>query len=372
MWNWQQKSWPEFSFQSEKLQAAEKEYIHKSGHLQGVLTHLDSTEELPLIIDLISDEAVKTSEIEGDYLNRDSIQSSIRRNFGLQADDRKVSPAEQGISEMLVNLYKSFDEPLTHNTLHEWHAMLTKGRRDLMDVGAYRTHFEPMQIVSGALNSKIYFEAPPSATMQQEMDEFLKWFNDSAPTGSAPLPSLTRAGIAHLYFVCIHPFEDGNGRIARALAEKVLSQGMGKPTLIALSTVIQKHKKAYYQALEDSNKITEITDWLVYFTKTVLEAQSHTQALIDFILAKTKLFDRLRGQLNPRQEKVLTRMFKEGIDGFKGGLSSENYIAITGTSRATATRDLHFLVEAGALIQRGNLKGTRYYLKDGTNTHGTR
>ncbi len=362
MWNWQQKAWPEFIYRSAALEAFEWEYTYRSGHFQGVLTHIARTDELPLIINLLSDEAVKTSEIEGDYLNRDSIQSSIRRNFGLQTDHLKVSPAEQGISEMLVGVYRSNAEPLTHQKLHEWHAMLTKGRRDLMDVGAYRTHIEPMQIVSGALNPKIYFEAPPSARMQDEMDVFVTWFNNTSPAGDEPLSALTRAGIAHLYFVCVHPFEDGNGRIGRAIAEKALSQSAGKPTLIALSTIIQKHKKAYYQALENSNKTLEISDWLIYFAKTVIEAQAHTQSLIEFIIEKTKLFDRLKGRLNPRQEKVLTRMFKEGVDGFKGGLSAENYISITDASRATVTRDLHDLVGKGALVQRGNLKGTPYYL----------
>ncbi|MES2252951.1 MAG: DUF4172 domain-containing protein [Pseudomonadota bacterium] len=363
MWNWQQKEWPVFSYKSTELDELEREYIYNSGFFQGVFNHLNSDENMSLTIDLITDEAFKTSEIEGDYLNRDSIHSSIRRNFGLQTDYQKIPPAEQGISEMLVDLYRSFNEPLTHQKLHEWHVMLTKDRRDLMDIGAYRTHAEAMQIVSGSLNPKIYFEAPPSTKMQHEMDTFITWFNNTAPKGLGRLPALTRAGIAHLYFVCIHPFEDGNGRVARAIAQKSLFQSTGKPTLIALSTIIQKHKKEYYQALEDNNKTTEITDWLIYFAKTVLEAQSYTQALIDFIIVKNKLFDRLKGQLNLRQEKVLTRLFKEGPEGFKGGLSAENYLSITGTTRATATRDLHALVEKGALIRHGNLKKTRYYLQ---------
>lgn len=367
MWNWKQKDWPKFSYQMDNLDELEKEYICNSGLFRGTFGYLNDNENMSLTIELITDEAFKTSEIEGDFLNRDSIQSSIRRNFGLQTDKTKISPAEQGISEMLVDIYRSFAEPLTHQKLYEWHAMLTKGRRDLMDVGAYRTHAEPMQIVSGALNPKIYFEAPPSTAVQNEMDAFVTWFNHTAPNSPGRLPSVIRAGIAHLYFVSIHPFEDGNGRIARAIAQKSLFQSTGEPTLIALSTVIQKHKKAYYLALDNNNKTLEITDWLTYFAKTMLEAQTYTQTLIDFIFEKTKLFDRLKGQLNPRQEKVLARIFKEGVDGFKGGLSAENYISITGASRATVTRDLHDLVAKDALIQRGSLKGTRYYLNTKTN-----
>src|SRR5690606_25971813 len=155
----------------------------------------------------------------------------------------------------------------------------------------------------------------------------------NTPDRDNPLPALTRAGIAHLYFVCIHPLEDGNGRIGRAIAEKALAQSFGQPTLIALSHTIQKHKKAYYEALEHNNKGIEITDWLLYFSKTILQAQLRTQSLIDFVIERTKLYDRVRGLLNDRQEKLLARMFREGPDGFMGGLSVKNYLSITGASR---------------------------------------
>ena len=194
------------------------------------------------------------------------------------------------------------------------------------------------------------------------MQGFLDWFTSSSPGGPNPLPALTRAGIAHLYFVSIHPFEDGNGRIARALAEKALSQAIGQPSLIALSQVIQRSRTAYYDALEAANKRKEITDWLTYFAQTVLDAQEHSRALIDFLLAKVKFYDRFRDQMNERHARVIARMFKEGIDGFRGGLSAANYITITGTSRATATRDLHELVAMGALTQTSMLKSTRYQL----------
>jgi Fic family protein len=167
----------------------------------------------------------------------------------------------------------------------------------------------------------------------------------------------------HLYFVCIHPFEDGNGRIGRALAEKSLAQNLGHPSLIALVYTIERKRKDYYAALERNNKNMEVTDWLRYFAETVIEAQSTTIRRVDFYVAKAKFYERLRGQLNERQAKVVTRIFKEGIDGFKGGLSAENYIAITGTSRATATRDLQDLVEKEAFTKTGDLRHTRYSLK---------
>jgi Fic family protein len=202
------------------------------------------------------------------------------------------------------------------------------------------------------------------------MQRFIVWFNDTARQGVAPLPALTRAGLAHLYFVCIHPFEDGNGRIGRALAEKSLAQNLGHPSLIALAYTIERKRKDYYVALERNNKDMEVTDWLEYFARTVTEAQFTTIKRVDFYVAKAKFYERLRDRLNDRQNKVIARMFREGIGGFRGGLSAENYIAITGTSRATATRDLQDLVEKGALRRTGELRHTRYHLVLGESATG--
>ncbi len=362
-WNWQQDDWPRFRLDKSVLAEREAKFLLHGGRLLGALLHLRDDDKSALTVDLISNEALKTSEIEGEYLNRESVQSSIRRNLRLDTDARRIPPAEQGIADMMMDLYRSFAEPLTHETMFRWHGMLTAGRRDLKNIGAYRTHDEPMQIISGPIgNPKIHFEAPPSAVMENEMDGFVNWFNDTALHGNTALPALTRAGIAHLYFVTIHPFEDGNGRIARALAERALSQALGQPTLIALSQTIQKKRKSYYEALHQSSRDNEITAWLVYFADTVLQAQDTTRCMIDFLIQKTKLYDRVKSQLNERQEKALARIFREGVEGFKGGLSAENYISMTGASRATATRDLRGLVDKGVLIRTGALKSTRYHL----------
>lgn len=295
-------------------------------------------------------------------LDRDSLQSSICRQFGLNTDNRRVTPAEQGISEMLVYLYKTFNESMSHKRLYTWHKMLMRGRTDI-EAGTYRAHKEPMQIVSGKVyEPKVHYEAPPSHIVLAEMKRFNAWFNRSCPGGKKQLPALTRAGIAHLYFVSIHPFEDGNGRIGRAIAEQSLAQHLGQPTLIALAYTIERARKEYYVKLERNSKNNEITDWLVYFAKTILDAQKNTKKRVEFLIGKAKLYDCLRGQLNHRQEKVLERIFREGIDGFKGGLSAENYITITGAPRTTVTRDLQDLVKKGALLKTGKLKHTRYYL----------
>ena len=362
-WNWEQPDWPHFKFHAADLEQFEEQFLIESGLLLGSLEHIDEQETTHLRVEIITHEALKTSEIEGEHLNRDSLQSSIRRHFGLQTDGSDVPAAEKGIADMMIDLYQHFSEKLTHKLLYKWHEMMMSGRVDLQDIGHYRTSTEPMQVVSGPMNNpKVHFEAPASEQMQAEMRDFIKWFNDSGAQDKTPLPSITRAGITHLYFVSIHPFEDGNGRAARALSEKALAQSLGRPTLTALSMFIEEHRKDYYDALKRASKTNEITEWLVYFGNVVTGAQQHSQQLVSFLIQKTKLFNRLGDQLNKRQEKVLLRMFKEGPRGFKGGLSAGNYINITRTTRQTATRDLGDLVRKGALIKKGEKRYARYYL----------
>lgn len=368
-WNWQQPDWPVFEWDRTALAAPEARFLQQSGIVIGSVRHLGDDDRAFLTIDLMTGEAIKTSEIEGEILNRDSVQSSLRRQFGLAADHRQIPPAERGIADMMISLYRGYAEPLTDQTLFTWHKMILNGRQDIRAIGRYRDHDDPMEVISGPLHKPtVHFEAPPSSVMGTEMQRFIAWFADTAPGGKTPLPALTRAAIAHLFFVSIHPFEDGNGRIARALAEKALSQAIGQPSLIALSHIIQRKRSAYYNALEAANKRNEITQWLTYFAETVLDAQDHSLALVDFLMAKTKFYDRFRDCMNERQVKVIARMFREGLEGFKGGLSAGNYITIADTSRATATRDLQELVAMSALTSSGTLKSTRYHLNISANT----
>jgi Fic family protein len=369
-WNWQDPNWPNFRFHPTLLAERESLFLRQSGVVVGTVRHVQDEERLPLIIDLISTEALKTSEIEGEILDRDSVQSSLRRQFGLQSDRPYAAPAEQGISEMLADLYRRWGDPLRDATLFQWHQWLMQGRTQLQTIGGYRQHAEPMQVVSGGIDRpKIHFEAPPSSSVAAEMNQFCRWFNDTRPNGAAPLPALARAGLAHLYFESIHPFEDGNGRIGRAIAEKALAQGAGQPSLTALSLLIHRHRKDYYAQLAAANKSLDVDPWLNWFADLVLAAQAHTLHGLDFLMANTRLWDRLRGQLNERQEKALSRLMRAGVDGFVGGLSAAKYMALTGAPAATARRDLGHLVELGALQRTGQLKGTRYWLPHGEGRH---
>jgi len=362
-WNWQKDDWPRFTYDNSKIEKLERDYSKQSGFSLGIARHLSNEDQNDLIVELVSNEALKTSEIEGEYLDRESLQSSIRREFGLgMINHFNAKPAEAGIAEMMKDIFTNYDSPLTKKTLCSWHKMLMSGSKNI-EIGKYRTHREAMQVVSGRYDKpKVHFEAPPSADVPKEMKQFIEWFNKCAPDGKEPLTPLVRAGIAHIYFVSIHPFEDGNGRIGRGIVEKSLSQNMGRPTLIALSSSINDKRRDYYEKLAAQSTGNDITKWLIYFGQTIIDAQNQTINLVDFIITKAKFYDTHNENLNPRQLKVINRILAEGPKGFVGGFSAKNYRAITKSPAATATRDLQDLVSKGIFSKTGQLKSTRYTL----------
>lgn len=363
LWNWQQPDWPNFAYDPARLQAAEARFLRGSGVIVGAMLHVDGEQKQALTIDLIAQETVDSSAIEGEILDRASVQSSLAKHLGIKADHRRASPAEAGAAELMANVWLTFADPLTELMLFGWHAMLMTGRRDIAEVGCYRTSPEPMQIVSGPLHApRVHYEAPPSGRVPSEMAAFIAWFNDTAPNGTKPLSAIMRAGIAHIWFESIHPFEDGNGRIGRAIAEKALAQAIEQPSLTALAETIHRHRKDYYDHLHRGSISNQIDEWLAWFADIALEAQERTLTRVRFLIAKTRMLDRLSGHINERQEKALLRMFAEGPDGFRGGLSAKNYRTITDAATATVTRDLAELVRLGALRREGERKSTRYSL----------
>jgi Fic family protein len=263
----------------------------------------------------------------------------------------------------MVDLRNTFADPLTEESLFSWHEMLMADNRRLT-IGAWRFHEEPMQVVSGSVGKEtVHFEAPPSSRVPEEMQAFLLWYNDTAPRGVAEIRKAPiRSAITHLYFESIHPFEDGNGRIGRAISEKALSQSAGKPVLISISQTIEQNKKAYYKALEKAQRSNEITDWLKYFVKMLLDSLSQTEIQIDFVLRKTKFLSQYQDNLNERQLLVINKMLNGGPDSFENGISAKKYVAITKVSKATATRDLQDLEEKKAMISVGGGRSTRYQI----------
>ncbi|MCW3105747.1 MAG: cell filamentation protein Fic [Segetibacter sp.] len=365
-YNWQKKDWPHFKFRLENLEEVLIAFSEKIGRVSGILEGLPEESRQEVIVDIILAEAIKTSEIEGEYPSRKDVLSSIRKNLGL---DYKAGPGKDksaaGLGELMIDVRKTFKEPLTEEKLFAWHKMLL-GENKRIAAGQWRRHKEPMQVISGTIGKeKVHYEAPPSSQVSKEMKRFITWFNETVPGGTNEIKNApVRSAIAHLYFESIHPFEDGNGRIGRAIAEKALSQTIGRPVVLSLSRTIEAKKDAYYDSLEKAQKSNEISDWVEYFVTTVLDAQKEAELQIEFTLKKARFFDRFKNQLNDRQLTVIRRMLEEGTKGFQGGMNARKYIGISKTSKATATRDMQQLLEIGAFVNEGKAGGrsTSYQL----------
>lgn len=364
-YNWEYPDWPNFSYNAQTNNKRLAEFLMKSGQITGMIAGLGDFDQTETTLEMMVVEAIKTSEIEGEFLSRQDVMSSIKKNLGIHENQPLLVKDERakGIAKLMIHVRSSYAEPLSAAMLFEWHEMLMEGNR-YIQAGQWRSGLEPMQVVSGALGKeKIHFEAPPSERVPDEMETFIDWFNDTAPSASNEITNpLVRSALTHLYFETIHPYEDGNGRIGRSLAEKVLHQGLGHTTLISLSTAIEKEKNAYYGALKAAQSNNEISDWLEYFTDTVLQAQVYAIELILFTLQKSKFFAKHQFLLNERQVKAINRMLAEGPSGFEGGMTAKKYIAITKASKATATRDLQALAELGIFLPQGGGRSVSYEL----------
>jgi len=360
-YNWQQKDWLEFSYDPSEIEGQLLAIAEEAGYVNGLLKALPANIQTETLINIMVSEAIKTSAIEGEFLSQPDVMSSIKNKLGLNGDNIIVHDKKaKGAGELMVAVRNSYAEPLTENVLFEWHKMLL-GQSSKITVGAWRSHAEPMQVVSGTIGKeKIHFEAPPSDRVPGEMQRFIHWFNDSAPGEKKEIKKAPiRSAIAHLYFETIHPFEDGNGRIGRAIAEKALSQTIGRPVMLSLSQAIEADKKSYYAALEAAQRTNDITGWLKYFVHVIYNAQVSVKELIDFTLKKVNFIANHKQKLNERQLKVVLRML-ESPDGFEGGMTAKKYTSITKTSKATATRDLQILADLGVLIAKGGGRSIHY------------
>jgi Fic family protein len=239
-WNWELPDWPKFHYDPAPIAPMERQFLLGEGSASAYLKAIETHEYNRFIIEILSAEGLESSRIEGEILDRESLQSSIKQQFGLQSPPKRRADKESRMAGILCNGYETFNQPLTHEMLWHWHSTLFKGISEMADCWKYRSHLEPMQIVSNRMGSeKVFFVAPPSERVFQEMTAFIRWFNSTNESGSI----LGRAAMAHVYFESIHPFEDGNGRMGRIIAEKILSQGVGRPVLIAISKMLEKRKK---------------------------------------------------------------------------------------------------------------------------------
>lgn len=365
-YNWQQPDWPLFQYDLSNIHETLLSIAEKTGLIGGKLTHLTENLQTEAMINLMVEEAVKTSEIEGEYISRPDVRSSIKNKLGLNQELIPVHDKRaQGVVELMFDVRNTFKQPITEAKLFDWHLMLLSGVfNPNLRIACWRTHDEPIQIVSGHHGKwVVHYEAPPSRDVPKEMDKFIHWFNDTAPGKPNAIKfAPVRAAIAHLYFESIHPFEDGNGRIGRAIAEKALSQGFGYPVMLSLSQAIEADKKSYYAALNSASRSNEITAWIQYFANIILAAQIEVEKQINFIIKKSTFFDTYKDDLNERQLKVVRRMMQTGVKGFEGGMSAKKYMAITGTSKATATRDLHHMLVLQVFKQMGSGRSIRYEL----------
>jgi Fic family protein len=362
-YNWQHKNWPNFTYDTSIIDELVLEFALETGEVKGLIDGLTKEEQQEAILQFMINEAIKTSEIEGEYHSRQDVMSSIQNRLGIHAISSNIRDIKaKCIAELMVEVRENYSTELSENLIINWHQILFSNARTIK-VGTYRTGTEPMVIISGSIGREVvHYEAPPSELLKKEMTQFVNWYNAYSVDSNNIKESLIKTAIAHLYFESIHPFEDGNGRIGRAIAEKCLSESMGRPLVLSISSSIEKDKPAYYNALKQAQRTLAITDWIRYFSLTILNAQKQTKTIIRFTLEKAKFLDRFKSQLNERQLKIITKMLDYGIEGFKGGMTAKKYMSIAKTSKATATRDLQDMVEKQCLRPMGAGRGVHYEL----------
>ena len=364
-WIWQRPEWPVFTWQADALAAPLRACVQAQGTLLGMAGAVDRADELHGQLDTLLQNIITSSAIEGETLNVASVRSSLARRLGLEPDS-KPSPRSEGAAELLLDATRNIDRPLTLERLFGWHRQLFPDEAlplySAMHVGELRGD-EPMQVVSGRLDRpRVHFEAPPRPGLEAQLERFLQWFADSR--ADAGLDPLLRAGIAHFWFVTLHPFDDGNGRLTRAITDLALAQADGQAIrLYAMSASILDDRSGYYRVLEASQKGgLDITEWLQWFLATLLDSLRQAIARIDRLLTKARFWQHHRNDgLSAEQTKVLNRMLDGGTQGFADGISASQYQAVAKVSKATATRHLADLLEKGCIEKLpGGGRSTRY------------
>jgi len=343
------EGWPGLVWNDAALQVPLAAVRHRQGKLLGRMESLGFAHQAEAVLETLTEDVVKSSEIEGEVFDRAQVRSSVARRLGMDVGGLKAADRDvEGVVEMMLDATQRYAEPLTAERLFDWHAALFPTGRSGMRriaVGAWRDDaLGPMQVVSGPYGrERVHFEAPPANRLDREMAGFLDWFNHPAS-----LDPVLKAGVAHFWFVTVHPFDDGNGRIARAIADMTLARSEGSAQrFYSMSAQIRVQRSDYYRILEATQRgDLDITSWLEWFLNCLDRAVDHAESLLAQVLRKARFWKRLVGQpLNERQQKVLNRL----IDGFDGKLTSSKWAALTKTSQDTALRDIEDLVRRGIL-----------------------
>lgn len=365
LWIWQQPNWPHFSWHAEPLAPLLRSCTQAQGRLLGMLGAVGGDTEAQSSLDALLQNIITSSAIEGEQLDVSSVRSSLARRLGLGEEGRTTARSE-GLAELLLDATSTHQQPLDLQRLYGWHGWLFPSGDNLLArplrIGTLRGD-EPMQVVSGRLERPtVHFEAPPRTGLEEQLADFLAWFENSRSDTS--LDPLLRAGIAHFWFVTLHPFDDGNGRLTRAITDLALAQGDQQAIrFYAMSASILDDRAGYYRILEASQKGTvDITAWLQWFLGTLLKSLEQALARIDRVLAKARFWQAHRSQaLSAEQIKVLNRLLDGGEHGFENGISAAQYQAVAKVSKATATRHLGDLLEKGCIVRLpGGGRSTRY------------
>lgn len=381
MYLWQAPDWPRWRLDAAALQPVLSRVRLAQGRMLGLAGQLDLVALGELQLQGWADEAMATAQIEGETLQLHSVRASAARRLGLDGARPHARDARtEATLELLQAAAEHGAQALTADTLRGWHAALFptgfSGMHRIV-VGDWRQHAEPMQIVTPRIGKPdlVHYEAPPSSAVPGLMDELLAWFGQTTPTaeGLPVLDGLLRAGIAHLWFETIHPFEDGNGRIGRALAELALAQDLrSAQRLSSLSQQLWADRAGYYAQLQAATGQADldVTPWLLWFAGCVERACDAATAHMQAAFALRRWWAEAQARLpalSDSQRKVLARLHSAGPEGFLGGMTTEKYVKLTGVSRATAWRELDELLERQLLLRSGQGRGTRYALNVGLN-----
>lgn len=362
---WQYPEWPSFTWNDSRLIALLSEVRNLEGKIQGMMGGLGFDVQSMTALNVMTEDVLRSNEIEGVILNSDKVRSSIAKHLGIDtAGLPQPDHYTEGVVQIMMDAVTNCNKPLTPERLFNWHAALFPTGRSGMypiTVGAYRTGSEPMQIVSGAMGKeKVHYEAPPSDVVPDMMTDFLRWIN-SDNTVTDPV---LKAAVAHLWFVAIHPFDDGNGRLTRTITDMQLAKADGfHLRFYSMSAEILREKKTYYEILEHTtSNSTDITEWLEWFLNTMKSSILRAEETVKRVVSKSSFWQRHREiPMNERQVKMVNMLW----DGFTGKLTSSKWAKITKTSQATALRDITDLIEKGILIAAADGgRSSNYLLKD--------